>query len=326
MRELTFAQALGEALDEALTDDSRVFLMGEDIGAYGGVFGVTRGLMERHGRDRVMDTPISEAGFVGAAVGAALGGLRPVVEIMWVDFAMVAMDQIVNQLAKMSYMSGGTLKAPVVIRTQQGAGRGNGAQHSQSLEAMFAQVPGLAVVAPSDPADAKGLLTSAIEAQRPVIFLEHKLLYPTRGDVPAGRHRVPLGKARIVREGSDVTLVSLSRMVGYALEAAVQLEQQGVRAEVVDLRCVVPMDLETCARSLRKTGRVVIVHEAHRSFGWGAELAARLMEDCFFDLAAPVVRVASLDVPFPYNRTLEAHVMPRVEEIVAAAARLCTEY
>lgn len=326
MRQITFAHALNEALDEALASDARVFLLGEDIGAYGGVFGVTRGLMERYGSERVMDTPISEAGFVGMAVGAALGGLRPVVEIMWVDFAMVAMDQIVNQLAKMSYMSAGRLKAPVVIRTQGGAGRGNGAQHSQSLEAMFAQVPGLKVVAPFDPADAKGLLASALDSMSPVIFLEHKLLYPTRGDVPDAHHEVPLGKALIRREGSDVTLVSISRMVGYALEAASCLQEQGVSAEVVDMRCLVPMDLDTVAASLHKTGRVVIVHEAHRSFGWGAELATRLMEECFFDLTSPVVRVASLDVPFPYNRTLEAHVMPRVEEIVSTATRLCTQY
>lgn len=326
MRELSYAQAINEALDEALASDPRVFLMGEDIGHHGGVFAVTKGLYEKYGGERVMDTPISETGFLGAGVGAAINGLKPIAEIMWVDFTLVAMDQIVNQLAKVSYMSGGSMKAPMIIRTQQGAGRGNGAQHSQSLESMFAQVPGLLVLAPYDPADAKGLLTAAIEAEKPVIFMEHKLLYPTKGPVPEGRHVVPIGQALVRREGTDVTIVSLSRAVLFANEAAKRLEADGISAEVIDLRSIAPMDVDTVARSLRKTGRVIIVHEAHRSFGWGAELSARLMEDHFYDLTAPVTRVTSKDVPFPYNKQLEAYVMPQVDEIVAAAQRLSREY
>ena len=326
MRELTYAQAINEALDDALASDPRVFLMGEDIAAYGGVFAVTKGLYEKYGAERVVDTPISESGFIGAGVGAAINGMKPIVEVMWVDFAMVAMDQIVNQLAKVSYMSGGAVKAPLIIRTQQGAGRGNGAQHSQSLESMFAQVPGLLVLAPSDPADAKGLLTAAIAEEKPVIFLEHKLLYPNKGPVPEGRHVVPVGRAAVRREGRDVTIVSLSRMVSYALEAAARLESESISAEVIDLRSLVPLDLETVGRSLRKTGRVVIVHEAHRSFGWGAEISARLMEEHFFDLTAPVSRVCSRDVPFPYNRKLEAFVMPCVADIVEVARRLHNDY
>lgn len=326
MSENTYAQALQQALDLAMAADPRVFVIGEDIGHHGGVFGVTKGLWEKYGAQRIIDTPISETGFLGMAVGAASAGLRPVAEIMWVDFTLVAMDQIVNQAAKTSYMSGGRVKVPLVIRTQEGAGRGNGAQHSQSLESMFAQVPGLKVVAPFDPADAKGLLTAAIEDGGPVVFLEHKLLYNRKGEVPEGRHVVPLGKARVRRTGKDVTLIALSRMVAYAEEAAAALGTEGIDAEVIDLRSVVPLDMETLESSLRKTGRAAIVHEAHHSFGWGAEVAARLTDTCFYDLIAPVLRVASKDVPFPFNRTLEAFVMPSVADIVAAGRRLMTDY
>ncbi len=323
---MSYAQALNDALGQALANDPKVLVMGEDIGHHGGVFAVTKGLLERFGPKRVIDTPISESGFLGAAIGAATVGYRPVVELMWVDFAMVAMDPIVNQAAKTSYMSDGRVKVPLVIRTQQGAGRGNGAQHSQSLETMFAQVPGLKVAAPFEPADAKGMLMAAVEDDGPVIFLEHKLLYTRKGDVPGGRHVVPLGKAKVSRLGQDVTLVGLSRMVELAETAAKELSRQGVEAEVIDLRCLVPLDIETIRVSLQKTGRVVLVQEAHRSFGWAAEVSARLMEDSFDDLKAPVRRITSEDVPFPYNQRLEASVMPSVPKVVAAALSLCQDY
>lgn len=326
MAEMTYAQALNQALDLALESDQKVLMLGEDIGHHGGVFGVTRGLIEKYGPKRIIDTPISESGFLGAAVGAATVGYRPVVELMWVDFALVAMDPIVNHAAKTSYMSGGRVKVPMVVRTQQGAGRGNGAQHSQSLEAMFAQVPGLKVVAPFEPADAKGLLTTAIEDGGPVIFLEHKLLYTRKGEVPEGRHALPFGVASVRRQGKDVTIVALSRMVQFADQAADQLTEVGLEAEVIDLRTLVPMDMDTLIGSLARTGRMVLVQEANRSFGWAAEVSARLMESGFDQLKAPILRVASEDVPFPYNRNLEASVMPSVEKIVAAAKRLCEDY
>ncbi|MCY0897890.1 MAG: alpha-ketoacid dehydrogenase subunit beta [Firmicutes bacterium] len=322
----TMAQALNDALREEMERDPRVFLMGEDIGHYGGVFGVTRGLFAQFGPERVRDTPISESGFIGAAIGAAAAGWRPVVEIMWIDFAMVAMDQIVNQAAKMRYMSGGQLKIPLVIRTQEGAGRGNGAQHSQSLESMFAQVPGLKVVAPSNPRDAKALLKAAIREDSPVLFIEHKLLYGFRGPVLPTDEVVPLGIASVVRPGSDVTILSLSRMVHFCLEAAQKLANMGIEAEVIDLRSVQPWDIDAVAKSVQKTGRLVIVHEAHRSFGWGAEIAATLAERGFDHLLAPIRRVCSDDVPFPYNRQLERAVMPDPQRIVTTVQELLRDY
>lgn len=317
MRTVTYAQALNEALREAVEADSKVVLFGEDIGQYGGVFGVTRGIIDAYPQN-VVDTPISEAGFIGLAIGAAAEGYRPVVEVMWIDFAMVAMDQIVNQAAKLKYMSGGQMQVPLVIRTQQGAGRGNGAQHSQSLEAMFAGVPGLKVVVPSSAYDAKGLLASAILDPDPVMFIEHKLLYQTRGEIPDKPYTIPLGRAARVVEGSDVTLVSLSRMVHFCQQAAEQLSEEGVSIEVIDLRTLVPLDVATVLESVRRTGRLVLVQEAPRSFGWAAELAAQIGEACWADLLAPIMRVATPDVPFPYNRSLEAAVMPSVPKIVQA--------
>lgn len=322
----TMAQALNDALREEMERDPRVFLMGEDIGHYGGVFGVTRGLLALFGPERVRDTPISESGFIGAAIGAAAAGWRPVVEIMWIDFAMVAMDQIVNQAAKMRYMSGGQLNIPLVIRTQEGAGRGNGAQHSQSLESMFAQVPGLKVVAPSNPRDAKALLKAAIREDSPVLFIEHKLLYGFRGPVPTTDEVVPLGIASVVRPGSDVTILSLSRMAHFCLEAAQELANMGIEAEVIDLRSVQPWDIDAVAKSVQKTGRLVIVHEAHRSFGWGAEIAATLADRGFDYLLAPIRRVCSDDVPFPYNRQLERAVMPDPQRIVTTVQKLLRDY
>lgn len=315
-RTITYAAALNEALREEMKRDEDVIILGEDIGDYGGVFNVTKGLIEEFGRERIIDTPISEAGFTGAGVGAAMTGLKPVVEIMWVDFTFVAMDQILNQAAKMSYMSGGQTAVPMVIRTQGGGGRGNAAQHSQSLEAIFAQVPGIKVVAPSTPYDAKGLLKQSIREGCPVMFLENKMLYNQKGEVPEEEYVIPLGVADIKRTGSDVTIVSLSQMVQFSLDAAEQLAQEGISAEVIDLRTIVPLDVETVKKSVAKTNRLVIVQEAHRSYGWGAELAARIQEEAFDDLDSPVLRVAAEDVPIPYNLKLEKETLPQVADIV----------
>jgi pyruvate/2-oxoglutarate/acetoin dehydrogenase E1 component len=309
-RELTYSQALREALTEEMERDPNIILLGEDIGVYGGVFKVTEGLLARFGSERVRETPISEAGFVGAAVGLALTGKRPVAELMFMDFAWVASDQILNQAAKMRYMSGGRVGVPMVIRTQQGGGRGNGAQHSQSLETMFTHIPGLRVVLPATPYDAKGLLTSALRDDDPVIFIEHKLLYNTRGPVPEEPYTIPLGQAEIKRAGTDVTLVTLSRTVLHALEASAAAASEGVSVEVIDLRCTVPLDLETILTSVRKTGRLVVAHEAHRTLGIGAEVAALVQEHAFDYLDAPIVRVAALDVPIPASKPLEDVVLP----------------
>jgi pyruvate dehydrogenase E1 component beta subunit len=319
MREITIAAALNEALREEMLRDERIFLMGEDIGEYGGIFKVTKDLIEQFGPERVRDTPISEAGFIGIGVGAAMTGHVPVIEIMWVDFAAVAMDQIINQAAKMKYMSGGQTSVPLVIRTQGGAGRGNGAQHSQSLETLFAHIPGLKVVAPSTPYDAKGLLKSAIRERGPVIFIENKMIYNKKGPVPEGEYVLPLGKADVKREGTDLTLISLSRMVDVSLQAAEQLQQEGISAEVIDLRTLNPLDEETILASIRKTMRAVIVYESTRSFGWGAEVCSLLQEKAFDYLDAPILRVATRDVPLPYNRALEQQTIPRVSDVLQAA-------
>jgi len=318
MRELTIAQALNEALREEMLRNEKVFLMGEDIGDYGGIYKVTKGLLAEFGAERVRDTPISEAAFVGAGIGAAMTGWVPVVEIMWIDFTTVAMDQIINQAAKMKYMSGGQSGVPMVIRTQGGGGRGNAAQHSQSLETLFAHIPGLRVVVPSNAADAKGLLKSAIRGSSPTIFIENKMLYTKKGPVPDGEHLVPLGKGAVKRVGSDVTLISLSRMVDLAMEAAVELEKEGIFAEVIDLRSLNPLDEEIILNSVRKTHRAVVVHEATRLFGWGGEVCALIQEKAFDDLDAPVLRAATDDVPIPYNRMLEQQTLPQVEDIVQA--------
>jgi len=322
MKVLTMSQALNEALQEEMARDERVFLMGEDIGEYGGIFKVTKGLYEQFGEERVRDTPISEAGFVGMGIGAAITGLIPIIEIMWVDFTAVAMDQILNQAAKLKYMSGGQTSVPIVIRTQGGAGRGNGAQHSQSLETLFAHIPGLKVVVPSTPYDAKGLLKSAIRDNSPIIFIENKMLYNKKGEVPEGEYIVPLGKAKLKRQGSDVTLISISRMVDFCLEAAEQLQQEGISAEVIDLRTLNPLDAGTIVESVRKTMRAVVVHESTYSFGWGAEICSIIQENAFDYLDAPILRVATKDVPLPYNRTLEKQTIPQVSDIVEAVRSL----
>src|SRR2546422_583201 len=303
---------------EWMERDERVFVMGEDVGLIGGIFGVTRGLRERFGEDRVRDTPISEATFVGAGVGAAIAGLRPVVEIQIFDFVALTMDQLVNQAAKFRFMLGGRPTVPLVIRGPQGGGIRLAAQHSQSLEAWFAHVPGLVVVAPATPYDAKGLLVSAIRDDNPVIFLEHKALYATKGAVPAEPYAIPLGKADVKRAGGDVTLVATQAMVSRALAAAADLEKEGVSVEVIDPRTLVPLDEATILASVAKTGRLVIVHEAVKRGGWGAELAALVAERVLDVLDAPIVRVAARNVPMPYNDSLERATIPSQQDIAAA--------
>ncbi len=316
-----YREALRDALAEEMRRDARVFVIGEEVGRYGGAYAVTKGLFEEFGAERVVDAPISEASTVGLGVGAAVMGLRPVVELMYVDFIGLAGDQIANQMAKLRYMTGGQVKVPMVLRLQGGTGRSAGAQHSQSLEAWLVHVPGLRVVMPSTPADAKGLLKSAIRSDDPVVFLEHKALYALKGEVPEGEHLVPLGRARLAREGREVSLITYSRMVHYALEAAQALEKEGIDAEVLDLRTLNPLDWEAVLASVRKTRRVVVVSEAHRTAGFGAELSARIAEEAFDLLAAPVARLAAKDVPVPATH-LEKLSIPSPAEIAEAARAL----
>ena len=325
-REITYLEAVREALAQEMRRDSTVFLLGEDIGVYGGAFGVTGGMLEEFGPERVRDTPISEAAIAGAATGAALMGMRPVMEIMFMDFVTIAMNQLVNQAAKMRFMFGGKASIPLVCRAPAGSGTGAAAQHSQSLEAWFVHAPGIKVVAPSTPADVKGLLIASIRDNNPVIFMEHKLLYRTRGAVPEDLYTVPLAEADIKREGRDLTIVAYSIMVPRALEAAEQLAAEGIEIEVVDPRTLKPLDTETMVRSVSKTGRVLIVHEAPITGGVGAELAAIIADSEAFDyLDAPIRRLAGRNVPIPYNRTLEAAAVPQVDDIVSAARALTLE-
>jgi 2-oxoisovalerate dehydrogenase E1 component len=321
-RELTYRQALNEALHEEMARDAGVCIFGEDVGRYGGAFRVTQGLFDRFGEKRVRDTPISEEGFTGIAVGAAMTGLRPVVEILYIDFSTLAIDQIVNQAAKARYRFGGKARVPLVIRTQGGAGRGNAAQHSQSLEAWYVHIPGLIVVQPSTPYDAKGLLKSAIRNDNPVVFIEHKMLYNETGPVPDGEYLVPIGEADVKRPGRDVTIVATSRMVHLALTAAAELARQGIEAEVIDPRTLKPLDTGTIVRSVQKTGRVVAVAEGHLTGGFTAEVAARVQREAFDWLDAPVLQVAAEDVPLPYNGRLEAEAIPGVQDIVAAVREI----
>jgi pyruvate/2-oxoglutarate/acetoin dehydrogenase E1 component len=316
MRQLKYREAISEALREEMSRDETVFLMGEDVGQFGGVFQASAGLLAAFGPSRILDTPISEIAITGAALGAALVGLRPVAEIMFVDFTAISMDQIANQCAKFHFMTGGQAVVPLVIRTQGGVGFGDAAQHSQSLEAWHAHVPGLKVVMPSTPYDAKGLLKAAIRDDNPVIFIEHKLLYQTDGPVPEDDYLVPLGKADIKREGKDVTIITWSKMVLDSLEAAGVLGKEGIEAEVVDVRTLRPLDLETLVGSVRKTGRAVIVHEACKTGGYGAEISALIMENGFDYLDAPVTRIAGLDTPIPYAAPLYRSVIPSPDKIV----------
>ncbi len=321
-REVTMGEALNEAIRGEMERDDRVFVMGEDVGLIGGIFQVTKGLRDAFGEDRVRDTPISEPTFLGAGVGAAIAGLRPIVEIQIWDFIAMTMDQVVNQAAKFRFMLGGKPTVPVVIRGPQGGGIRLAAQHSQSLEAWFVHVPGLVVIAPSNPYDAKGLLAAAIREDNPVIFLEHKALYATKGFVPAERYLLPIGKASIKRAGDDVTIVATQAMVARSLGAAEDLAKDGVSAEVIDPRTLVPLDEETIFASLRKTHRLVIVHEAVKRAGFGAELAALVSEKAIDELDAPIVRVAARAVPMPYNDTLERATIPTQQDIVAAVKGL----
>lgn len=318
MPTLTMREAISQALWEEMERDERVFILGEEIGVWGGTYAVTKGFHDHFGPRRVRDTPIAEGVIVGAANGAAMAGLRPVAELMTINFAFLAMDQIVNHSAKLRSMFGGQFNVPVVIRTVGGGGRQLGATHSQTPDAVFAHFPGLYVVAPGTPRDAKGLLKSAIRSDNPVLFIEHATLYQTRGEVPEGEVLEPLGVAKVQRPGRDVTLVTYSKMLQTCLQAAERLAADGVEAEVVDLRSLRPLDLDPALESLRRTNRAVVVEEGWRSFGVGAEVAARLQEQAFDHLDAPILRVAQQEVPLPYNRTLEQLALPQLDDVLAA--------
>ena len=317
MTKMKYREALRAALQEEMERDETVFCVGEGIGDRGGSYKVTEGLITQFGRDRVIDTPLSEAGFVGLGVGAAIAGQRPVVEMLFIDFLMLAMDQIVNQAAKYRFMSGGEGRVPLVVRTQGGAGNSLAGQHSQSLEALFYHVPGLKLVMPSTPRDAKGLLKAAIRDDDPVIFIEHKLLYMTEGEVPDDEGVIPLGQAEIKRAGTDVTLVTWSHMVLKSLQAAEELAAEGISIEVIDLRTLVPMDIACVLESVRRTGRLVIAQEAIKRGGVGSDISAMVAERAFESLRAPIVRVAGVNTVIPFNLTLEKSTVPQVADIVA---------
>lgn len=322
-REIKYLEAVREALTQEMERDETVFLIGEDIGAYGGAFQVTHGMLDKFGPERILDTPITELGIAGAAVGAALVGMRPVAEIMFMDFVTLASDQLVNQAAKLRYMFGGNAAVPLVLRTPAGSGTGGSAQHSQSLENWFVHIPGLKVVMPSTPYDAKGLLIASIRDNNPVIYIEHKLLYKMKGHVPEESYTIPLGSAEVKREGRDMTIVATSIMVNRSLEAAEQLSGEGIEVEVIDPRTLKPLDKDTIIKSVTKTGRLLIVHEAAKTGGFGSELSAIIAEsEAFGYLDAPIIRLAGRDIPIPYNRTLEYHTVPQVENIVKKARDL----
>lgn len=322
-RIITYAEAIREAIGQAMESDESVFMLGEDIGVYGGAFGVSGDLYHRFGEERVRDTPISELGIVGAAVGAALVGMKPIVEIQFSDFTAQAMDQIVNQAAKIHFMLGGELSVPMVLRAPSGSGTGAAAQHSQSLESWFAHVPGLKVVLPSSPADAKGLLLAALDDPNPVIVLEHKLLYKTSGHVPQEMYRTPIGVSNTVREGSDLTIVATGVMVSRSLEAAAQLASQGIEAAVIDVRTLSPLDMDPINASVAKTGRLMLVQEAPKHVGFMAEVAARVAEGpAIYSLTEPVTRLCGMDVPIPYAPQLEKAVVPQLDDIVEGAKNL----
>uniref|UniRef100_UPI0040480E3A alpha-ketoacid dehydrogenase subunit beta n=1 Tax=Aquiluna sp. TaxID=2053504 RepID=UPI0040480E3A len=322
-RIITYAEAIREAIGQAMEADESVFMLGEDIGVYGGAFGVSGDLYHRFGEERVRDTPISELGIVGAAVGAALVGMKPIVEIQFSDFTAQAMDQIVNQAAKIHFMLGGELSVPMVLRAPSGSGTGAAAQHSQSLESWFAHVPGLKVVLPSSPADAKGLLLAALDDPNPVIVLEHKLLYKTSGHVPQEMYRTPIGVSNTVREGSDLTIVATGVMVSRSLEAAAQLASHGIEAAVIDVRTLSPLDMDPINASVANTGRLMLVQEAPKHVGFMAEVAARVAEGpAIYSLTEPVTRLCGMDVPIPYAPQLEKAVVPQLDDIVEGAKSL----
>lgn len=323
VREITLAQAIREALAEEMRRDPTVIIIGEDVAEAGTPFKVLKGLVEEFGPERVVDTPISEAGYVGIAVGAAMTGMRPVVDIMFGDFLTLAADQIINQAAKIHYMSGGHWKVPLTIRTTLGATRRSAAQHSQSLHALFCHIPGLKVVIPSTPYDAKGLLKSAIRDNNPVLFFEDKMMYQVKGPVPEEEYTIPLGVADIKREGRDITLVATSSMVYVALEAAERLAEEGIEAEVVDPRTLVPLDQEALIASAKKTGRVIVIDEGYEQYGVTAELASVIADGAFYYLDAPVKRMGARNVPIPFSPVLEDATVPTPEQVVVLAKELC---
>ncbi len=322
-RQITFAQAINEALAEELRRDERVYVMGEDVAEAGTPFKVLLGLVEEFGPQRVFDSPISEAGITGLAVGAAMTGMRPVVDIMFGDFIGLTMDQMVNQAAKIHYMSGGKLKVPMVMRTTLGATRRSAAQHSQSLHAWFSHIPGLKVIVPSTPYDAKGLLKSAIRDENPVAFFEDKMMYQVKGPVPEKEYTIPLGVADVKREGSDITLVATSSMVMVALEAAGVLQEVDISAEVIDPRTTTPLDKDALIGSAKKTSRVIVIDEGYRQFGATAELAAVIADGAFYYLDAPVKRMGAMDVPIPFSPPLEDQTVPTAETVSEMAKTLC---
>jgi len=318
LREITYADALREAMREEMQRDPRVMLLGEEIGVFGGAYKVTRGLLEEFGPERVRDTPISEIAIAGAAVGLALTGLKPVAEIMYMDFLPICLDQLATQAAKMRFMSGGQLKVPMVLRTQYSLGRQHGSQHSQFFPSFFFQVPGLKVVLPGTPYDAKGLLKSAIRDENPVLFIECGVLYRTKGPVPEEEYTVPLGQAEVKRKGDDVTIIGVSRLVGEALSAAKKLEEKGVSAEVMDVRTLQPLDLDTIVESVKRTSRLVIASDDVKSGGVGSEISAAVMESAFDYLDAPIIRVGCPEIPVPFSPSLEQMYMPNADKIVQA--------
>ncbi len=321
MPTVTYGEALREAIQEEMRADERVFIMGEDINAYGGSYTVTKGLLDEFGAKRCRDTPLAESVFVGAGVGAALGGLKPIVELMTINFSLVAMDQIINNAAKIHYMFGGQFTVPLVIRTPAGWSQ-VGATHSQSFESYFAHVPGLKVVMPATPYDAKGLLKSAVRSPDPVFFIEHTKLYATKGEIPAGDYTIPIGQADVKRPGKHLTIITYSRMVLLAMQAASHLATEGIEAEVIDLRTLRPLDMEAVVNSVRKTNRAMVLEEDWRQCGMGAEIASRIYEEAFDYLDAPVARVAAAEVPLPYAKNIEREAYPREEHVVRTAREL----
>jgi pyruvate dehydrogenase E1 component beta subunit len=318
MARITMREAISQALWEEMERDPSVFIMGEEVGVWGGTYAVTRNFYDHFGGDRVRDTPIAEAGIIGAAIGAAMTGTRPVAELMTINFAFSAMDHIVNQAAKLHYMFGGQFTLPLVIRAVGGGGRQLGATHSQTPDAIFAHFPGLKVVAPGTPEDAKGMLKAAIRCDDPVLFIEHATLYQTRGEVQEGDFTVPIGKSKVQREGDDITIVTYSKMLEVSMKAAEQLSKAGIEAEIVDLRSLRPLDMEPVLESFKKTNRAVIAEEGWKSFGVGSEVMSRIYEEAFDYVDAPIKRVAQAEVPLPYNRALEQMALPKAEDIIAA--------
>ncbi len=318
MAKITMREAISQALWEEMERDPKVFIMGEEVGVWGGTYAVTKGFYDHFGGERVRDTPIAEAAIIGGAIGAALTGLRPIAELMTINFAFSAMDHIVNEAAKLHYMFGGQFVLPMVIRTVSGGGRQLGATHSQTPDAIFAHFPGLKVVAPGTPEDAKGLLKAAIRSDDPILFIEHATLYQVRGEVPEGDYTIPIGKSKIQRAGNDVTIVTYSKMLEISSKAADILAKDGIQAEIVDLRSLRPLDMEPILESFKKTNRAVIVEEGWRSYGVGSEISSRIYEEAFDYVDAPIQRVAQTEVPLPYNRALEQMALPQVEDVIKA--------